>query len=559
MKLIKGTTSALLTLLMLALNACGGAGGGADVVAGLSSIAGGVGTGGTGIVFGPVTGFGSVVVDGTAYSSATPQYFSVDDRGDEVRTTSASLALGNQVQLRLDAQGNPSSIIIEPALIGTVERIGAGEFVVNGMPVRANADAAAGPATYYAGLDGFASLAPGMRVAVHGAYGVEAGGQQAYYRASLIEQLPGSSTGYRLSGQLSNWNAVAGTFQIGATTMQTSASTRIVPAGTALSNGLWVDVWSNTALGAGGRLNAGMIRARTLAGTTGQVQISGVVSMLSATQFQVSGTQVDAASSALASVVRNLASGAYVVVQGRLDPRGALIASSVRTYAAQSVQVKLSGTITGYVNQGNFLVRGVPVDGTQASLLGAASGANLRNGMFVDVVGSISKANGNIITATSVYAASKPPTGGTVNYQGTVSQFDAASGSFILTGSLDEEGASAKVRLAPNAAYANGTGAQLVDGARVEIEATSTDGGIVAYGLSFSKTGASASSPTSGKLETKGLAYGVTSDAFMVNGLRIQINGVSPKGGSLVNGTKVEVEFMQAGMQNLAREIAIDD
>jgi len=553
MRLIERKTAALCALLVLVLSACGGVGGGATAL--VAAITGGVGTGGTGIVLGAITGFGSLVVDGKDYSSATPQYFAGSEQSEAAETSSAAVGLGNQVQLQLDAQGDPASVIIEPALVGAVSQVGASQFVVNGTTVRVNDSAAAGPITYFSGLSGYSSLTSGMRVAVHGAYGVDANSQQAYIQATLIEQQPGDSTVYRLSGTIANLDVAAGTFQLGATTVQLSTSTRVLPSGTELSNGLWVNVWSNAALGASGELRAGVIRARTLSGSTGQVQVSGIVYKLSGAQFQVSGIAVDASASALASAVSGLRPGDYVVVQGQADASGsALVAGSIRAYATQPARVTLKGTITDFVNLERFVVRGVPVDAAQAQLLGAASGTSLRNGIYVEISGTVSSANGNVVSAATVFAPGSAPSGGTVNYRGAVSGFDAANGSFTLSGSQDEDGASVLVRLAPNVVYTNGSASQLVDGARVQIEATKDSAGIIAYGVFFRTI----SGPAGGRLETEGLAYGVTSNAFEVNGLTIQINGVVPQGGSLVNGTRVEVEFTQSGGQNLAQAIAVD-
>ena len=552
MRKISWVTSMFCALLALALSGCGGAGGGAVSTA----LTGGVGTGGTGIVFGAITGFGSIVVDGKAYSSATPQYFADSDQSEAAAASAAALALGNQVQLRLDAHGNPSSVTIEPALVGKVSQIGSNDFTVNGMTVRVNASATSAPLTYYSGLSDFASLKTGMRVAVHGSHGVDPGSQQQYVQATLIEQLSSTGTVYRLSGLAGNLDASAGTFQIGTTTVRFSANTAILPAGTALANGLWVNVWSNTALGANGELSAGVIRARGLAGATGQVQVSGIVSKLSGTQFLVSGIAIDASAGALATTLRSLNAGDYVTAQGLSDARGgALVASSLRPYAAQPAQVELKGTITDLVSQTRFLVRGVPVDATGAQLIGAAS-TSLRNGMYVEVAGSVS---GNTVTATTVSAPGQTPTGGTVNYRGSISQYDAATGTFVLTGSMDADNASITVKLADNAAYANGGMMQLMNGANVEVEAAKDGGDLLAYGVFFRKLGAMAGGTSGGKLETEGLAYGVTATTFNVNGLTIQINGVTPQGGSLTNGAKVEVKFAQSGGQNLAQQIAVDD
>ena len=552
MKKIKWLVSTFCALLALALGGCGGAGGGAVSTA----LSGGVGTGGTGIVFGAITGFGSIVVDGTAYSSATPQYFADSDQSEGAAASAAALALGNQVQLQLDAQGNPSSVTIEPALIGTVSQIGSGEFTVNGMMVRVNTSAASAPLTYYSGLSNFSSLTAGMRVAVHGSHGVDPGSQQQYVQATLIEQLPSTGTVYRLSGLVSKLDTSAGTFQIGTTSVQFGANTAILPAGSALANGLWINVWSNTAPGPNGELSAGVIRARSLAGATGQVQVSGIVSELSGTQFLVAGIAIDAGASALATTLRSLRAGDYVTAQGLPDARaGTLVASSLRAYAAQPAQVELKGTITGLVSQTSFLVRGVPVDATGAQLIGAAS-TSLRNGMYVEIDGRV---GGNTVTATTLSAPGEAPTGGTVNYRGSISQYDAATGTFVLTGSMDADNASITVKLADNAAYANGGMMQLMNGANVEVEATKDSGDLLAYGVFFRSLGAMAGGMSGGQLETEGLAYGVTATTFNVNGLTIQINGVTPQGGSLTNGAQVEIEFTQSGGQNLARKIAIDD
>lgn len=552
MRKIRSIASIFCALLAFTLSGCGGAGAGAA----LTALTGGVGTGGTGIVFGAITGFGSLIVDGKAYSSATPQYIADSDTSAAASASAAVVALGNQVQVQLDTDGNPASVTIEPALVGMVGSIATSEITVNGMTVRVNAGAVSAPLTYYSGLSDFSSLKTGMRVAVHGNHGVDPASQQQFVQATLIEQLPGTGAVSRLSGLVSNFDVSAATFQIGSTTVQFSGATRVLPAGTALASGLWVNVWSNTAPGSKGEMNANVIRVRTLAGTTGQVQMSGIVSKLSATLFQLSGITVDASASALATSLRSLNAGDYVIAQGLPDAKtGTLVASSLSTYAAQPAQVELKGTITDLVSQTRFLVRGVPVDASGAQLIGAAS-TSLRNGMYVEVAGSVS---GNAVAAKTLSAPGTAPTGGTVNYRGSISQYDAATGTFVLTGSMDADNASVTVKLASNVAYANGAMMQLTNGASVEVEATRDSGDLLAYGIFFKTLGAASGGSSEDSLETEGLAYGVTATTFNVNGLTIQINGVTPQGGSLTNGAKVEVEFTQSGGKHLARQIAIDD
>lgn len=546
--------AAALVLLIALLASCGGGG--------TVATTGGVGTGGTGISTGTVTGFGSVVLDGTAYNSASPVYYAGTDQDEEVQTASTAVNLGDQLEIRLDAQGHPSKVVIAPELMGPVANLAAGGFTVNGIAVLVNRNAAAGPVTYYTGLNDFSSLQNGMQVEVHGAYGQSADGQ-GYIQATRIEQLPASNPVTRLTGVVSNLNVANGSFQIGSTRVQTSASTVVTPSGMALANGQLVNVWSNTPAAANGAITAGAVNVRTLRGVSGPAQVGGLVTQLSGSRFQVSGIPVDAGAANLASAVQSLTNGAYVVVQGQSDAStGVLAATSLRTAVNSLAQVELRGTITGYVSAGNFLVRGVPVNASAANVVFSGGTATpLRNGVFVDVVGQVDAGSGNLVTASSVAVLSQAPDGGTVDYQGTVSAVNLASGVFSLTVQDDGAAQTFQVTLAPNAVFSNGAAAQLVTGASVEIEATKTASGLLAYSVSFqgvSGSPGSSDGSSASVLKTKGTLYSLTATSFEVNALTIQINGVTPTGGTLTNGAKVEVSFIQSGGQNLAQQISLD-
>ena len=547
--------AATLSLLTALLVSCGGGG---TVVA----TNGGVGTGGTGISTGTVTGFGSLVLDGTTYSSASPLYFAGTDQDAQVQTASTAVNLGDQLEIRLDAQGHPSKVVIDPELMGAVANLGSAGFSVNGVAVRVNGNAADGPLTYYSGLNDFSSLKNGMQVEVHGAWGQDAGGQ-GYIQATRIEQLPANNPVTRVTGLVSGFDAASGSFQIGAVSVHTSAATVITPAGQKLANGQLVNVWSNMPVAANGALVAGAVSVRTLRGESGPVQMGGLVTQLSGSRFQMMGIPVDASAADLAAAVQALVNGEYVVVQGQADAvSGVLTATSLRAYANHPAEVELSGTITGYVSPSNFLVRGVPVDASAAQVVfTGGTVASLRNGVFVDIVGNVAGSSGNVVTASHVAVLSQAPDGGTVDYQGTVSALNMTSGTFTLTAQDDGITQSFPVSLAPNAVFSNGTAAQLINGANVEIEATNAASGLLAYSVSFqgvSKTSGSSGGASGSVLETQGTLYNLTTTSFEVNALTIQINGVIPKEGTLANGVKVEVSFIQSGGQNLAKDISLD-
>ncbi len=535
----------LAMLVLLVVSACGG--GGASL-----SGAGGVGTGGTGmstgLSSGTVTGFGSLVLDGQPYSSATPLYFAGTAQDESAATAAAAVQLGQQLQIQLDAQGVPSAVLIDPQLVGALALQPAGGFTVNGVPVRVTTAPTRGPVTYYAGVAGAAALAGGMQVEVHGAFAIDPGTGQGYLQATLVEQLPATNTVTRITGVVADLAASGNSFRLGTTPVQLAPAAKVLPVGTALANGRLVTVWSNQAP-LGGVVSAGAVRVSTLQGSTGTVQLGGLVSALAGTAFQVDGIAVDASAPALAAQRAALAAGQYVVVTGTAAG-DTLQASRIAAYAVTPASaVTLHGTITGYVGIGNFLVRGVPVNAAGATL--APAGTALANGLYVEVGGSV---QGNQVAATAVTVQSQPPIGSTVDYVGTVGQLDGVAKTFVLT---LKDGTTRQVALAPNLAYDNGSAAQLVNGASVEVEATATGGAnLLAYSVQFRALASPSAPPAT--TETSGVAYDVGATSFAVNGLTILINNVVPRNGTLANGVRVEVDFVTTQGQNLAQDISID-
>ena len=110
------------------LMACGG---GID-------LAGGVGSGGSGLAEGTITGFASVIVDGVRYDDSAAQ---ARVRGEDDQLTAAALHLGQRVRLDLDDTGKARAIEVLPQLRGPVTQARAGDVVrVAGQWVRVDAD-----------------------------------------------------------------------------------------------------------------------------------------------------------------------------------------------------------------------------------------------------------------------------------------------------------------------------------------------------------------------------------------------------------------------------------
>ncbi len=427
----------------------------------------GVGTGGTGITSGTVTGFGSILIDGDLYSSATGEYLEGDDDDEASLVSALSVDLGEQLQVELDDQGNPTSVLIEPALIGTVSAVDAtgGTLVVNGVEVRVNTNWLLGPVTYYAGLAGLAELTAGTsRVEVHGMYGVDAGG--GHIQATRIKKLLDTSTATRITGIVSDLGG--GAFKIGGITIS-YASASVLPQGVNLAAGQLVNVWSPDPP-SGNTVTADVIRVRTLQGVTGTATVAGLVTGLDGNRFTLSGIDVDA--SGLSSL--SLSNGQYVVAIGTPDAStGELVASSIRTTPSQKSEVELKGTITAYDSVARTLVvRGVPLAFDNDTQIEGA----LAIGAYVEVHGEIT---GSVVLATEIHIEDSAPEGGTVEYHGIVSAVTGSS--FTLTSG----GVPYLATLADNVGYEDGTAADLVDGASVEVQATATASGLLVYAIEF--------------------------------------------------------------------------
>lgn len=529
----------LLLLAIILLSSC-------DGVTNLASD-GGVGTGGTGITSGTVTGFGSLVVDGESYSSASASYLAGSDVEESAQVSALSVDLGQQVQMQLDADGNPAMVLVDAALIGAVGSVDAfaGRMVVNDVNVRVNASASLGPVTYYAGLAGLASLAAGAQVEVHGLYGVDSSGS-GYIQATRIKLLSASNTATRITGVVEGLDAVRHLFTLAGTTIRYDAATLQLPPGMSLTNGQLVNVWSPVAP-IGDSMTVEVIRIRTLRGNSGPVVMSGLVANLTGNQFTLSGIAVDASAANLAATVSSLTPGQYVVISGEADAAtGRLTAMLIRTVSALPVRIELKGTLTEYVSAASFVVRGVTVDASSASFEDGAA-TLLKNGAYVEVHGVV---QGNVVSATSVSIESAPPDGSTVEYVGTVSGLVGRS--FILT---LRDGHSLPVTLATNVGYEEGSASGLINGVRVEIEATSSSAGLLAYGISFKDTD---EPDDDEEREVSGIAYDVTATSFVVNGLTILINGLDVD--DLANGVEVEVHFtIDSNGVYLATEIEVED
>lgn len=363
----------------------------------------GVGSGGSGFAAGTVTGFGSVVVDGKAWDVSNAR---IEEEVDpSVAPVSAQAKLGQQVEIEFAASGTAGTVRIEANVVGHVSDVNAAarppEFTVAGQLVRINSDASHGPVTFFAGYGSSADVQTGDVVEVHGATVYDNALGRYTIQATRIDKLAALPAGLvRVTGVV---ESLAGqTFRLGGLSVDLTAASVIVSATRALADGQRVVVWGREPLAAGPTLTADFVRIKDPLPTATPGEVSGVVSRFDVARstFGINGIVVDARNATMAPMGQGVGNGVYAVVTGTFRADGTLGASRVDMGrgAPGSVQVALKGPITDFVNVGDFVVRGVPVDASAATLTGCAN-SPLADGVLVEVRGNIAD---SVVRAVSV-------------------------------------------------------------------------------------------------------------------------------------------------------------
>jgi hypothetical protein len=345
---------------------------------------------------GPITGFGSVIVNGVRFDDAGATI--TDDDGRAM--AESDLRLGMQVECEGgpgsdDAHGVAHAIHVHSALVGPVTAVDttAGTLTVLGQTVTVDAQTAFDTAL----ANGLASVTVGAVVQVHGQFDTAS----QSYLATRVE-LDVTATHYKIRGTITALDTTARTLAIGATLVDFSTTTAVP---TDLAVGKLVDVrlattpvsgvWTATAIADGQRL----LQDHDVA------HLRGVISAFtSATQFSVDGNPVDASTATFPDGQAGVVLGATVEVEGTLVT-GVVVARTVGVddeQAHDGSRVELHGTIGALDTTAlTFVVRGVTVSYAGSVDFHDGTAATLANGLFVEVHGGFS-ADGTVVDATRI-------------------------------------------------------------------------------------------------------------------------------------------------------------
>ena len=344
---------------------------------------------------GPVTGFGSVIVNGVRFDDTAAKVD--DDEGNAA--TIAALKLGMMVDVDSaavdEAQGRAVAAHIRfgSALVGPVASVNAtaNSFVVLGQTVEVRAATVFGD-TLTGGVAGLA----GKTLEVHAMFDATSG----HYVATRLEDAAGAAK-YKIVGLVSALSTSAKTFQIGSAVIS-YAKLAAADIPSALADGLRVRVRLDTAQVSGQWVATSVRNGVPKVDDRADARVRGAVTAFtSATAFAVNGLAVDAS----AALVEHgpVVLGAQVEVRGKVLA-GTLVATrgAVLHDGDDAVRgIELPGAVSDVnLTAKTFTLRGVKVGYDATVVFKNGAEAALVNGAKVEVKGVLSSDGHTLAAAT---------------------------------------------------------------------------------------------------------------------------------------------------------------
>lgn len=431
--------------LSLILTACGGGGSGGGSEGSTPTAA--VPSPSANLANGTVTGFGSVMVDDVEIEDATASVVSESIDGS---SSKVALKLGHRVRVDHDGKGTATQVAVDAAVIGAVSALDAanGAFKAAGQWVKVNVDSAAGPVTAFGGgYSGIADIVAADLVEVHGSP-IYSSARAAYeIQATRIEKKADIAF-VRVMGKVANLNTTNKTFDINGLVVNYAAA-NLVPTVATLANDQFVVIWGSpgslSTVADKSTLKASRVRVARGAISdivSGSVaQLGGLVSQYSASAgtLELDGVKISISTTTKTTPAgKTLANGSYIRVKGTFDTNGGLAATDIHIRESSTsddmARIRLSGVISSLTDANAFVVRGVPVDASSATLETSCDGITLAEGVFVNVVATAQ-------VGTDVVKASRLGCVGSVRLpvfamrelKGTASAVDVTAKSFKLT------------------------------------------------------------------------------------------------------------------------------
>ena len=359
-------------------------------------------SGATSFAAGPITGFGSVIVNGVRFDDSSAR---VSDDDGQIRDR-GELKLGMVAEVRGGALADDDrgrhaeahDIAFRSELVGPV---GSVDLTARTLTVLGQVVDVTATTVFDDRLSaGLAGVTVGSIVEVYGMLDTANG----HFTATRIEPKANAAS-FEIRGIVAGLDTTARTFQIGGQTISYAGlDASLVPA--TLANGILVRVRLQTAQLGGAWVATQLRDVRRRVEDRDEAQIKGrITAFTSVTQFSVDGIQVDASGASFPKGTAGVVLGARVEVEGRASA-GVIIASKVAVETeddARRGEFELHGTISALDTATKiFTLRGLTVDfGVQTVLFKDGTANNLANGAQIEVKGTLSS-DGTRIIATII-------------------------------------------------------------------------------------------------------------------------------------------------------------
>ena len=346
---------------------------------------------------GPISGLGSIIVNGVRFDDSTARVESADDSDSH---TSRELKLGMMVEVE-------ASAIDDSTARATAAVVRFGSEIVG--PVAA-ADSAAQtirvldqtieikPNTVFDDslAGGFAALTVGRVVEIHALFDASTG----HYVATRIEDKTGALA-YRLRGRISALDTTAKTFKIGdAVINYGNVAAADLPA---LADGQRVRVRLQTTQVNGQWLALSVRSGLRRVEDRADARVRGLVTAFTSPQhFFVQGIEVDATNATFEPNAAAVHLGAIVSVRGAAS-NGVIVATRVKVLTGdedEGMNVELHGELSALdTTAKTFMLREVKIDYSQVTQFKDGTLADLANGRKVEVKGAWSADHSVLVAA----------------------------------------------------------------------------------------------------------------------------------------------------------------
>lgn len=398
------------------------------------------------MISGTVTGFGSLIVDGTRLNNHNVIAHVVKEGG---KIEDVELKLGQRVEAQHDGNLLATKIRVFSTIEGMVQAVdvAAGSLKVLGQTVSVNTNASLGPVTVFESpYTQLSDIKFKDNVEVHALVKLDAAGKITM-QATRVQKRELEAHD-RIHGIVSSLSTSARTFKIGELLIDYTDA-KILPEKAILANGVEVRVslvatTEVTANGAAIKAKEVTIIGRKAESEGKQVELGGSISVLDTAgkKITLNGIVVDLSAATYnqpGKSITDLKVGAYIVVKGIYTSDSNLKASTIvlRGVAEdkdkdKDKSIELHGSILNFISIADFTVRDVAVDAS-AAIIDPVSckGIVLANNVQVEILGSLTGTGK--VKAVSVKCEKQKEAESIIGRHGVVSKVDSTAKTFTLT------------------------------------------------------------------------------------------------------------------------------